>query len=31
MEENSVVISVKDFGEGISPENQSKVFDPFFR
>ena len=31
MEENSVVLSVKDFGEGISPENQSKVFDPFFQ
>lgn len=29
--ENSVVISVKDCGEGISAENLSKIFDPFFQ
>lgn len=29
--ENSVVISVKDCGEGISEENLSKIFDPFFQ
>lgn len=27
----SVVISVKDCGEGISEENLSKIFDPFFQ
>ena len=31
VEEYCVIFSVKDCGEGISPENQSKVFDPFFQ
>ena len=31
LEEGSVLFSVEDHGEGISPENQSKVFDPFFQ
>ena len=31
LEEGSVLFSVEDHGEGISPGNQSKVFDPFFQ
>lgn len=31
VEGDGVILSVKDHGEGISPENQSKVFDPFFQ
>ena len=31
VEEYCVIFSLKDCGEGISPENQSKVFDPFFQ
>ena len=27
---NSVILEVKDTGDGISPENLSKIFDPFF-
>lgn len=30
-DENCVIFSVQDYGEGISMENQSKVFDPFFQ
>lgn len=29
-EKESVIISVKDSGEGITPENIDKIFDPFF-